>query len=110
MRTFVFAAAALPALCAYALMLSPAASNPTVSVVARCEFLLRTMMHGQGLTYRSVNATEQGDPPKVTIELETRNKLHAPVGRSIGSCEFEQDRRHISFITLDGRRSQIVYD
>lgn len=94
----------LAAYCAYALMLSPASSKPVMPVTARCEFFLRILTHRRGLTYIRVNATEQDNPLKVTIEFETRNKAHAP-GRSIGSCEFEQDRRHISFLTVDGWRS-----
>ncbi|TGP26409.1 MULTISPECIES: hypothetical protein [unclassified Mesorhizobium] len=102
----------LAALCAYALMLSPARSDPpALTPIARCEFLLRMLMQigRAGMTYRHLDATEQADPLTVMIEFETRNRARVP-GRSIGSCEFDRDRRHISFITQDGFRSQIIYD
>ncbi|WP_192245311.1 hypothetical protein [Mesorhizobium silamurunense] len=110
-RNMVGMAASLlmAALCAYALMLSPARSEPAQTPIARCEFFLLLMMSpkDRGLTYRRLSATERSDPPKVTIEFETRNKAHAP-GRTTGSCEFDRDRRHITFFTLHGLRSQIV--
>ncbi|MDX8449941.1 hypothetical protein [Mesorhizobium captivum] len=60
------------------------------------------------MVYRPLSAIEQADPPKVTIEFEMRNKAHS-LSRTIGSCEFDRDRRHIAFFTLNGLRSQIVY-
>ncbi|TPM34918.1 hypothetical protein FKO01_13185 [Mesorhizobium sp. B2-3-3] len=103
--------AILAALCAYALMLSPAASEPALTPIARCENFLRFFeLHGEShKSYRRISVTEQVDPLKVTIEFEIRNKAHAP-HRLVASCEFYQDRRHIGFITLDGSRSQIIYD
>lgn len=101
----------MAALCAYALMLSPASSEPAKTPIARCTSLLQVFvlsLHG-GLNYTLTNATQQGDPPTVTIEFETRNELRAP-GRSIASCEFDRDRRHINYYTFDGQRSQIIYD
>ncbi|TIR18282.1 MAG: hypothetical protein E5X34_22135 [Mesorhizobium sp.] len=101
----------MAALCAYALMLSPARSEPAQTPIARCTSFLRAFelpLHG-GVKYRLTKVTEHGDPPTVTIEFDTRNKLRAP-GRSIGSCEFDRDRRHISFYMFDGQRSQIIYD
>ncbi|RUU05710.1 hypothetical protein EOD23_14960 [Mesorhizobium sp. USDA-HM6] len=59
------------------------------------------------MAYSPLSAIEQADPPKVTIEFETRNKAHAAT-RPIGSCEFNRDRRHIIFFTLNGLRSQIL--
>ncbi|PBC11801.1 hypothetical protein [Mesorhizobium sp. WSM3859] len=102
----------MAALCAYALMLSPAHSEPAKTPIARCTSFLRVFVlprHYGALKYRLIKSTQHGDPPSVTIEFETRNKLRAP-GRSIGTCEFDRDRRHISFYTFDGQRSQIIYD
>ena len=111
--SFVGCAACLlmAALCAYALMLSPAHSEPAKTPIARCTSFLRVFvlpLHG-ALKYSLIDASQVGDPPTVTIEFETRNKLRAP-GRSIGSCEFDRDRRHINFFGLDGQRAQIIYD
>jgi len=105
------ASAILAALCAYALLLSPARSEPAKTSIARCTDFLRVFvlsLHG-GLKYSLKKATQQGDLPTVTTVFETRNKLRAP-GRSIGSCEFARDRRHINFYTFDGQRSQVIYD
>jgi hypothetical protein len=97
-------------LCAYALMLSPASSEPGRSPIFRCDLFLRLFdFHSSGLEYRLVRTTLKGDPPQVIIEYETRTKLHAP-RRSVGICEFDRDRRHIDFVTVDGWRSQIIYD
>ncbi|TPK73046.1 hypothetical protein FJ930_11150 [Mesorhizobium sp. B2-4-15] len=93
-------------------MLSPAASEPALTPIARCENFLRFFeLHGgeRHNSYRRISVTEQVDPLKVTIEFEIRNKAHAP-RRLVASCEFYQDRRHIGFVTLDGSRSQIIYD
>ncbi|WP_192243578.1 hypothetical protein [Mesorhizobium silamurunense] len=100
----------MAAVCVYALMLAPARSEPALTLIARCEFFLQTMMYRRGLIYRPTKATERADPPVVTVEFETRNRAHAPGRSVIGTCEFAQDHRHISFITLDGLRAQIVYD
>lgn len=102
----------MAAVCVYALMLAPARAEPALTPIARCDFLLRLqmMLHLRGLTYQTTKATERADPLVVTVEFETRNQAHA-LGRSvIGTCEFAQDHRHISFITLDGLRSQIIND
>lgn len=112
-RRFLGCAACLlmAALCAYAMTLSPAHSGPAKTPIARCTSFLRVFvlpLHG-GLKHSLIKATQQGDPPTVTIEFETRNKLRSP-GRSIGSCDFDRDRRHISFYAFDGQRSQIIYD
>ncbi|TIV73441.1 MAG: hypothetical protein E5V89_00275 [Mesorhizobium sp.] len=93
--------------CAYALTISQPAPSLVQTPVARCEsFLLMLKSHERASAYKAIGAIEQVDPTKVTIDFEMRNKAHAP-GRSIGSCEFDRDRRHITFFTLDGRRSQI---
>ncbi|WP_292345518.1 hypothetical protein, partial [Mesorhizobium sp.] len=92
---------------AYALTISQPAPSPAQTPVARCEFfLLMLKSHERASTYKALSAMKQVDPPKVTIKFEMRNKAHAP-SRSTGSCEFDRDRRHITFFTLDGRRSQI---
>ncbi|RRH92835.1 hypothetical protein EH240_31000 [Mesorhizobium tamadayense] len=94
--------------CAYALTISQPAPSLAQTTIARCEFfLLMLKSHERGMAYKPLGAVEQANPPKVTIEFEMRNKAHA-LGRSIGSCEFDRDRRQITFFTLDGRRSQIL--
>ncbi|SFO88368.1 hypothetical protein SAMN03159463_03163 [Mesorhizobium sp. NFR06] len=100
----------MAALCAYALMLSPARSEPGQTPIARCNAFLRLFEFPFfSLKYRLISTRLEGDPPQVTIEYETRNKLHAP-GRSVGMCEIDRDRRHINFVTVDGLRSQIIFD
>ncbi|MET3597183.1 MULTISPECIES: hypothetical protein [Mesorhizobium] len=89
-------------------MISQPAPPLAQTPVARCEFfLLMLKSHERASGYKALSAIEQADPPKVTIEFEMRNKAHAP-SRSTGSCEFDRDRRHITFFTLEGLRSQIV--
>ncbi|RWA77143.1 hypothetical protein [Mesorhizobium sp.] len=94
--------------CAYALMISQPAPSLAQTQVDRCEFFLLMLKSDERASaYKALSAIEQVDPPKVTIEFEIRNKAHAP-GRTTGSCEFDRDRRHITFFTFHGLRSQIL--
>ncbi|RWE78120.1 hypothetical protein [Mesorhizobium sp.] len=79
---------------AYALIIASAKLTPALTPITRCDLNLRIlMMRDRGLIYRTVRVTEQDNPPKVVIEYEKRDKLRAPVGRSVGSCEFDRSRR-----------------
>ncbi|AZO34039.1 MAG: hypothetical protein EOS76_06765 [Mesorhizobium sp.] len=101
----------MAALCAYALMLSPAHSGPAKTPIARCTSFLRVFvlpLHG-GLKYSLIKATQQGDPPTVTIELRPATNCVLQVDRSAPASSTEIGAIS-SLYTLDGQRSQIIYD